>query len=69
MAESASLHLILAGEHVQWVLERMLMAVLGWDLGKTSVDVGGGLQWATAMREWPDAKAALERDGLGPRDP
>jgi len=58
--EALSPHAIIAAEHLRWVLELMLIAVLAWPLEKAAVHPDR-LTNETAMTEWRAAKAALER--------
>ena len=59
LLEAASSHALIAAEHLRWVLEAMLIAVLGWPLEKAAVHPDR-LTNETAMSEWRAAKAALE---------
>ena len=59
LLEAVSSHAVIAAEHLKWVLEAMLITVLGWPLEKAAV-LPERLRDETAMTEWRAAKAALE---------
>jgi hypothetical protein len=59
LLEAVSSQAIIAAEHLRWVLETMLVGVLGWPLEKAAV-LPDRLSNETAMSEWRAAKAALE---------
>ncbi len=59
LLEAVSSHALIAAEHLRWVLEAMLIAVLGWPLEKAAIRPDR-LSNETAMSEWRAAKAALE---------
>jgi hypothetical protein len=60
LPDEAYPHLFVAVQHLGWIFERILVAILKWPLDKTSVAWDSLLAYP-AGRDWTNAKAELAR--------